>query len=46
MKPIYVGNLLPSIASSGNIIEKYFKVIKEGEFHEEPIGLDLNNPDW
>ena len=46
MKPIYVGDLLPSIASYKKIIEKYDKVIKEGEFYEEPIGLDFNYPDW
>ena len=36
MEPIYVGDLLPSIASYKKIIEKYHKGIKEGEFHEEP----------
>ena len=41
MEPIYVGYLIPSIASSKNIIEKYDKGIKEGEFYEEPIGRDL-----
>ena len=46
MEPIYVGYLVPSIASSKNIIEKYDKGIKEGEFYEEPIGLDFNYPDW
>ena len=28
------------------IIAKYDKGIKEGEFYEEPIGRDLNYPDW
>ena len=37
MEPIYVGDLLPSIASYKKIIEKYDKGIKEGKFHEEPI---------
>ena len=46
MEPIYVGNLNPSIASFKKIIEKYYKGIKEGEFYEEPIGLDFNYPDW
>ena len=32
MEPIYVGDLLPSIASYKKIIEKYDKGIKEGEF--------------
>ena len=39
MEPIYVGDLIPSIASSKKIIEKYDKDIKEGEFYEEPIGI-------
>ena len=46
MEPIYLGDLFPSIASSKKIIEKYDKSIKEGEFHEEPIGRDFNYPDW
>jgi len=37
MEPIYVGDLLPSIASYKKIIEKYDKGIKEGEFYEESI---------
>ena len=32
MEPIYVGDLIPSIASYKKIIEKYDKRIKEGEF--------------
>ena len=35
MESIYVGDLLPSIASYKKIIEKYDKAIKEGEFYEE-----------
>ena len=46
MEPIYLGDLIPSIASSKKIIEKYDKGIKEGEFCKEPIGLDFNYPDW
>ena len=46
MEPIYVGDLIPLIASSKNIIEKYYKGIKEGEFYEEPIGRDFNYPYW
>ena len=46
MEPKYVGVLISSIASSKKIIEKYDKGIKEGEFYEEPIGLDFNYPDW
>ena len=46
MEPIYVGDLIPSIASSKKIIEKYDKGIKEWEFYEEPNGRDFNYPDW
>ena len=46
MEPIYIGDLVPSIASYKKIIEKYDKGIKEGEFYEEPIGGDFNYPDW
>ena len=45
MELIYVGDLIPSIASSKKIIEKYDKGIKEGEFYKEPIGRDFNDPD-
>ena len=41
MDPIYVGDLIPSIASSKKIIKRYDKGIKEGEFYEEPIGADF-----
>ena len=46
MEPLYVGDLIPSIASYKKIIEKYDKRIIEGEFYEEPTGLDFNYPDW
>ena len=42
MEPIYLGDLVPSIASSKKIIEKYYKGIKEGRFYEEPTGRDFN----
>ena len=32
MEPIYLGDLVPSIASSKKIIEKYYKGIKKGDF--------------
>ena len=32
MEPIYLGDLIPPIASSKKIIEKYDKGIKEGDF--------------
>ena len=43
MDPIYIGDLLPSIASK-KIIEKYYKCIKEGGFYEEPTGRDFYYP--
>ena len=46
MEPIYLGDLIPTIASSKKIIEKYDKGIKEGEFYEEHIGKAFNHPDW
>ena len=46
MEPIYLVDLIPSIASSKKIIKKYDKGIKEGEFYEEPTGRDFNYPDW
>ena len=46
MEPIYLGDLIPSIASSKKIIEKYDKGIKEWEFYEESTGLDFNYTDW
>ena len=46
MELINAGDLIPSIASSKKIIEKYDKGIKEGELYKEPIGLDFNYPDW
>ena len=46
MEPIYLGDLIPSIAFSKKIIEKYGKGIKEWEFYEEPTGRDFNYPDW
>ncbi len=42
MEPICVGDLLPSIAYYKKIIEKYDNALKEGEFYEEPIGLNFN----
>ena len=41
MEPIYLGDLVPSTASSKKIIEKYYKGIKEGGFFEEPNGRDF-----
>ena len=38
MEPIYLGDLIPSIAASKKIIKKYDNGIKEGEFYKEFIG--------
>ena len=46
MEPLYLGDLIPSIASSKKIIEKYYQGIKEGEFYEEPTGRDFIYFDW
>jgi len=46
MEPIYVGDLIPSIASYKRVIEKYDKGIKEGEFNLEPLDEDFSYPDW
>ena len=46
MELINAGDLIPSIASSKKIIEKYDKGIKEGEFCKKPFGGDFNYPDW
>ena len=46
MEPIYVGDLVPSIASYKKVIEKYEKGIKKGEFYEEHHGEDFYYPDW
>ena len=45
MEPLYLGDLIPLIASSKKIMEKYGKGIKEGEFYKEPIGREFNYPD-
>ena len=46
MEPIYLGDLVPSIASSKKIIEKDYKGVKEGGFYEEPAGRDFSYPNW
>ena len=49
MELIYIGDLIPSIASYEKIIEKYKKGIKQDCFYEEPIGEDPFGhiyPDW
>ena len=46
MEPICLGDLVPSIASSKKIIEKYYKGIKEGGFYEAPTGRAFNYLNW
>ena len=45
MELIYEGDLILSITSYKNVIEKYDKVIKEVEFYQEPLDGDFNYPD-
>ena len=46
MEQIYVGDLIPSIASYKKIIEKYEKGLKKGDFYEDPILEEFTYPDW
>ena len=46
MEPIYVGDLVPSIASYKKFIEKYDQAIKEGFFYEEHLCGDFKYSDW
>ena len=46
MEPIFVGDLVPSVASYKRLIDRYERGLKQGDFYEEPIGEDLNYPDW
>ena len=46
MEPIYLRDLVHSIAYSKKIIKKYYKGIKEGGFYEESTGRDFNYPNW
>jgi len=45
-KPIFVGDLIPSVATYQKVINIYKKGLKLGDFYEEPIGDDFNYPDW
>jgi len=42
MGTVYIEDLLPSLTSYKNIIEKYDTGKKEGEFYKKPIGGDFN----
>tara|TARA_B100000212_G_scaffold248847_1_gene190222 strand:- start:38 stop:190 length:153 start_codon:yes stop_codon:yes gene_type:complete len=44
--PIYVGDIIPSIATYQRAIDNYEKGIESGAFYEEPIGEDFSYPDW
>jgi len=44
--PIYVGDIIPSIATYQRAIDIYKKGIAKGDFYEEPIGEDFVYPDW
>ncbi len=44
--PVYVGDLIPSVATYQKAINIYNKGLKSGDFYEEPIGDDFNYPDW
>ena len=46
MEPIYVGDLVPSIASYKRLLKNIIKVYKEGEFYAQLLGGDFNYPDW
>ena len=45
-KPVYVGDIIPSVATYQKAINIYKKGLKSGDFYEEPIGDDFNYPDW
>ena len=42
MEPIYLGDLVPYIATYKKVIEKQDKAIKVGQFFEEPLCGDFN----
>ena len=47
--PVYVGDLIPSVATYQKAIDTYKKSLKNGDFYEEPIGDDPFGyfyPDW
>ena len=46
MEPIYLGDIVPSIASYKKIIEKNERSLKKGDFYEETFGEEFNYPDW
>ena len=44
--PIYVGDIIPSLASYQKVLDTYKKGIELGAFYEEYIGDDFIYPDW
>ena len=42
MEPIYVGDLVPFIASYKKVIEKNDKGVKKGEFYQKLFVRDFN----
>ena len=47
--PVYVGDIIPSVATYQKAINIYKKGLKAGDFYEEPIGDDPFGyfyPDW
>ena len=44
--PVFVGDIIPSVATYQKVINIYKKGLKAGDFYEEPIGDDFNYPDW
>jgi len=47
--PVYVGDIIPSVATYQKAINIYKKGLKSGDFYEEPIGDDPFGyfyPDW
>ena len=44
--PVYVGDIIPSVATYQKAINIYKKGLKSGDFYEEPIGDDFTYPDW
>ena len=44
--PIYVGDIIPSLANYQRAIDVYKKGLESGNFCEEPIGEEFFYPDW
>ena len=44
--PLFVEDLIPSVATYKKAINIYQKGLNSGDFYEEPIGDDFKYPDW